>query len=264
MSATTAFDLTRDQFVRDVIDGLSRPWKRLPPKYFYDAVGSHLFDRITELDEYYLTRCELDILDRHAADIAARCGPHTLLIEPGAGNLTKVRRLLNHLPEPIGYVPIDVSSDHLRNAVGRLARDFPRLRIVPIVGDFSESLELPKIPAAHQVIYFPGSTIGNFEPNKVDDLLDHFAQLVGPGGRLILGVDLRKSPSILEPAYNDASGVTAAFNRNLLERINRELSGDFDVAAFRHLAYYNIDRSRIEMHLVRATQQDEHIAGRRF
>ena len=264
MSAITPLDLTRDQFMDDVIDGLSRPWKRLPPKYFYDAAGSRLFDRITELDEYYLTRAELGILDRHATEIAAQCGPHTLLIEPGAGNLTKVRRLLNHLPQPSGYVPIDVSSDHLRDAVRRLALEFRCLRIVPVVGDFSESLELPNIPSARRVVYFPGSTIGNFEPHEADDLLDRFAQLVGPGGGLILGVDLRKDPAILEPAYNDASGVTAAFNGNLLMRINRELGADFDVTAFRHLAFYNIERSRIEMHLVSAREQDVQIGDRRF
>ena len=264
ISVISTLDLTRDRFMYDVIDGLSRPWKRLPPKYFYDEAGSRLFDRITGLDEYYLTRSELAIMDSRATEIAAHCGPRTLLIEPGAGNLTKVRRLLNHLPEPAGYVPIDVSSECLRNAAWRLARDFPRLRIVPVVRDFSESLELPKIPANHRVVYFPGSTIGNFEPDETDDLLDHFAQLVGPGGGLILGADLRKAPAILEPAYNDASGVTAAFNRNLLVRINRELGADFDVTAFRHLAFYNIERSRIEMHLVSVREQDVHIADRQF
>src|SRR5260221_3948746 len=181
-SASSTLDLTRAQFMHDVIDGLSRPWKRLSPKYFYDAIGSRLFDRISELDEYYLTRSELAIMDRHAAEISARCGPRTLLIEPGAGNLTKVRRLLNHLPEPVGYVPIDVSSEYLRNAVWRLAWDFPRLRIVPVVGDFSESLEIPRIPAGRRVVYFPGSTIGKFEPDDADAPLDHFAQLVAPGG----------------------------------------------------------------------------------
>ena len=264
MSAITTVELTGDQFIHEVIDGLSRPWKRLPPKYFYDAAGSRLFDRITELDEYYLTRSELAIMDRHAAEITARCGPGTLLIEPGAGNLTKVRRLLNHLPDPVGYVPIDVSSECLRKAAWRLARDFPYLQIVPIVGDFSESLELPNIPAARRVVYLPGSTIGNFEPDEADDLLAYFAQLVGTGGRLILGVDLRKDPSILERAYNDASGVTAAFNCNVLERINRELGADFDVTAFRHLAFYNIERSRIEMHLVSVRAQEVHIADCRF
>src|SRR5260370_27546388 len=157
-------------------------------------------------------------MDCHATEIAAHCGPRTLLIEPGAGNLTKVRRLLNHLREPAGYVPIDVSSEHLRNAVWRLAQAFPRLRIVPVVGDFSESLELPKIPANHRVVYFPGSTIGNFEPEETDDLLDHFAQLAGPGGGLILGADLRKAPPILEPAYNDASAATPEVHPPLLFR----------------------------------------------
>ncbi len=154
-SASSTLDLTRAQFMHDVIDGLSRPWKRLSPKYFYDAIGSRLFDRISELDEYYLTRSELAIMDRHAAEISARCGPRTLLIEPGAGNLTKIRRLLNHLPDPVGYVPIDVSSEYLRNAVWRLAWDFPRLRIVPVVGDRSrksppivESSSSPARPSA--------------------------------------------------------------------------------------------------------------------
>ena len=255
---------TEDPFLKDVLDGLSLPRKRLSSKYFYDAIGSHLFDKITELDEYYLTRTELAILRTHAAAMAARCGPGCLLIEPGAGSLVKVRLLLDRLERPAGYVPVDVSGEHLRIAAKELACDYPELDVRPVVADFMQPIELPSIRAERRVVHFPGSTIGNFDPPDADDLLRRIARLVGPGGGLLLGVDLRKDPAILEPAYNDADGVTAAFNRNLLARINRELGGDFDLARFRHLSFFNIERSRIEMHLVSAADQEVHIGERTF
>jgi len=242
-------------FRADVLAGLSRSRKRLPAKYFYDAVGSRLFDRICELPEYYPTRTELAILKRHSPEMAGWCGPGCLLIELGAGSLTKVRFLLDHLERPAGYVPVDVSGDHLRVAATTLAADYPTLPVRPAVADFTAAFALPLISARRRVVYFPGSTIGNFEPAEADTLLRRVARLVGPGGGLILGVDLRKSADVLEPAYNDAAGVTAAFNRNLLARINRELDGDFDLPAFRHHAFYNAGRSRIEMHLVSGRRQ---------
>ena len=244
-----------DRFRADVLAGLSRPQKRLPAKYFYDAAGSRLFDRVTELPEYYPTRIELGILRRHAGAIADCCGPQCLLIELGAGSLKKVRLLLDRLDRPAGYVPVDVSGDHLRSAAAVLADDYPDLDVRPVDADFSGAFALPEVPAGRRVVFFPGSTIGNFEPPEAEALLHRVGQLVGPGGGLLLGVDLRKPVDVLELAYNDPAGITAAFNRNLLVRINRELGADFDQAAFRHHAFFNREQSRIEMHLVSERRQ---------
>lgn len=251
-------------FRSDVLDGLARPGKRLPSKYFYDAAGSRLFDRITEAPEYYPTRTEMGILRDHAPAMAARCGPDCLLVELGAGSLTKVRRLLDHLERPAGFVPVDVSGEHLREAAAALARDYPSLGVFPVVADFTARFELPDAPASRRVAYFPGSTLGNFEPARADALLRRIARLVGTGGGLLLGVDLRKDEAVLERAYNDAAGVTAAFNLNLLVRANRELGADFDLDAFRHRAFYNRERSRVEMHLVSEAEQDVHLGDETF
>lgn len=261
MTATATRPTGTDRFLADALGGLSRPQKTLPPKYFYDAVGSRLFDRITELDEYYLTRTELGIMRRHAAAMAARVGPRCLLIELGAGSLVKVRLLLDRLDRPAGYVPVDVSGDHLRRAAAELTRQHPGLDVLPVCADFTEEFPLPALrrPADRRVVYFPGSTFGNFEPPEAGALLRHVARVVGPGGGLLLGVDLQKDPAVLEAAYNDARGVTAAFNLNLLARINRELGADFDLAAFRHRAVYNRTQSRIEMHLVSLADQDARV-----
>jgi L-histidine Nalpha-methyltransferase len=255
---------TEDAFLNDVLDGLSLPKKRLPSKYFYDSVGSQLFDRITELDEYYLTRTELSIMRAHAAAMAGRCGTGCLLIELGAGSLVKARLLLDRLDRPAGFVPVDVSGDHLRAAATELAGDYPGLEVRPVIADFVQPFEVPALRAERRVVYFPGSTIGNFDPPDANALLCRIAQFVGPGGGLLLGIDLRKDPAILEPAYNDARGVTAAFNRNLLTRINRELGADFDLARFRHLSFFNIEKSRVEMHLVSAGDQRVRIGDRTF
>jgi dimethylhistidine N-methyltransferase len=264
MTTTRLAKRTEDPFLKDVLDGLSLPKKRLSSKYFYDSVGSRLFDEITELDEYYLTRTELAIMREHAGAMAARCGSGCLLIELGAGSLVKARLLLDHLDRPAGFVPVDVSGEHLRSAAAELAIDYPELDVRPVVADFMRPFELPPIRTERRVVYFPGSTIGNFDPPDADALLRRIARLVGPGGGLLLGVDLRKDPAILEPAYNDARGTTGAFNRNLLARINRELGGDFDLARFRHLSFFNIERSRIEMHLVSAADQQVRIGDRSF
>jgi len=253
-----------ERFRADVLAGLARPQKRLPAKYFYDATGSRLFDRITELPEYYPTRTELRILRRNAGAIAGCCGRDCLLIELGAGSLTKVRFLLNRLGRPAGYVPVDVSGDHLRWAAAVLADDYPALDVWPIVADFTGPFTVPEVLAARRVVFFPGSTIGNFDPHEADALLRRVARLVGSGGGLLLGVDLRKPVDVLERAYNDTSGVTAAFNRNLLVRINRELGADFDPAAFQHRAFFNAERSRIEMHLVSERRQRVQFGGAAF
>ena len=253
-----------DRFRADVLAGLARPHKRLPAKYFYDAAGSALFDRICELPEYYPTRTELGILAAHAADMADRLGPDCLLIELGAGSLTKVRFLLDHLRRAAGYVPVDVSGEHLASAARTLAADYPHLSVRPVAADFTTPFAVPPLAARRRVVYFPGSTLGNFTPAEADALLTRVAALVGPGGGLLLGVDLVKPIEVLEAAYNDAAGVTAAFNKNLLARINRELGGDFDPAAFRHHAFYNAAESRIEMHLVSTRPQRATVGGAGF
>jgi len=243
------------RFQSDVLAGLSRRRKRLPAQYFYDEAGSRLFDAITELPEYYPTRTELGILRAHAGQMARRCGPRCLLIELGAGSLMKVRFLLEQLEFPASYVPVDVSGDYLRSAAAALADDYPTLDVVPVTADFTRSFTIPDVPSARRVVFFPGSTIGNFDPSQTDALLRRIARLVGSGGGLLLGIDLRKDTAVLERAYNDTAGVTAAFNRNLLVRINRDLGADFDLDAFRHLAFYNSELSRIEMHLVSTITQ---------
>jgi L-histidine N-alpha-methyltransferase len=264
MTNTALIECPTDQFRAEVLAGLSRPRKRLAAKYFYDAPGSRLFDAITELPEYYPTRTELGILRARASEMARRCGPQCLLVELGAGSLSKVRLLLNRLNRPAGYVPMDVSGDHLRAAAAALADDYPTLDVTPVVADFTQEFDLPDVPAARRVAYFPGSTIGNFDPPDADALLHRVARLVGPGGGLLLGIDLRKDVAVLERAYNDRAGVTAAFNRNLLVRINREFGADFDPGAFRHIAFYNAERSRIEMHLVSAVEQRVQIGETAF
>ncbi len=255
MTISTLTECPTDQFRADVLAGLSRVRKQLPPKYFYDSAGSQLFDAITELPEYYPTRTELSILRTAAGEMARRCGPRCMLVELGAGSLSKVRLLLDRLDRPAAYVPVDVSGDYLRSAAAALADDYPSLEISPIVADFTRDFSLPFAPAARRVIYFPGSTLGNFDPPHADALLRRIARLAGPGGGLLLGIDLRKNVSVLEQAYNDLAGVTAAFNRNLLVRINREFDADFDTSSFRHVAFYDREQSRIEMHLVSTLEQ---------
>jgi dimethylhistidine N-methyltransferase len=251
------------RFRQDVLAGLRRPHKELPCKYFYDARGSQLFDRICEQPEYYLTRTELAILRRHAPDMAAALGPRCLLIEYGSGSGLKTPLLLERLSDPAGYVPVDISREHLLASAMALAERFPALEVCPVWADFTElfGVPTPARPTGRRAVWFPGSTIGNFGPDEAARLLGRIAALVGPGGGLLIGVDLRKSAAVLDPAYNDAAGVTAAFNLNLLARINHELGADFDLNKFEHLAFFSDPLSRIEMHLVSRTRQTVHIAG---
>ena len=264
MNTTKLRPAVADPFRTDVLAGLSRPQKRLSAKYFYDAAGSRLFDRITELDEYYPTRTELGIMRKHATAMAGCCGPRCLLIELGAGSLVKARLLLDRLDRPAGFVPVDVSGEHLDAAAAQLAGDYPKLPIASVTADFTGDFPLPALPAARRVVYFPGSTLGNFDPADADALLRRIAALVGPGGGLLLGVDLRKDVAVLERAYDDRLGVTAAFNLNLLTRINRELDADFDLGEFVHHAFYNPARSRVEMHLRSRVAQRVTIGGEAF
>ncbi|MGB3447473.1 MAG: L-histidine N(alpha)-methyltransferase [Xanthobacteraceae bacterium] len=258
------FDPQTSAFVADVLAGLSRQPKQLPPKYFYDATGSELFEQITVLPEYYPTRTELGILRDHGADIAAIVPEGAALVEFGAGATTKARLLLKHCR--IGaYVPVDISGDFLKAQAATLQRDFPKLLIAPVVADFTAPFDLPKAVAdMPKVGFFPGSTLGNFEPHEASAFLRSARQILGPRALMLIGVDLEKSDRLLHAAYNDASGVTARFNLNLLVRINQELGGNFDLSAFTHRAIYNRERHRIEMHLVSRTAQTARILGKSF
>jgi dimethylhistidine N-methyltransferase len=253
------------EFAAAVFDGLSRPNKTLPCRFFYDARGSDLFEQITRLPEYYLTRTETSILEACVPEIAAGVPEGAVLVEFGSGSSRKTEILLRELPYLAAYVAIDVSDSALRDARARLAARFPKLNVQTIVADFSDPVSLPVSLAARQKIgFFPGSTIGNVTPIEAVRLLGVFRTVLSPGGRLIVGVDLKKDARRLVRAYDDAAGITAAFNLNLLARINRELDGSFDLAAFRHRALYNARHGRIEMHLESNRRQEVHIAGRVF
>lgn len=252
-------------FARDLVAGLSRQPRSISPKYFYDAVGSTLFERICELPEYYPTRTEMALLRRHAPDIAALAGPAAEIVEFGAGALQKIRLLLDAFDRPAGYLPIDISGEHLNAAAAELRREYPGLAIRPVVADYTQRLLLPAPApgAGRRIGFFPGSTIGNFTPAEALRFLQVAAQVLN-GGALLLGADLVKEPATLHAAYNDSQQVTAAFNLNLLARANRELGADFDLDQFAHHAFYNVPERRIEMHLVSRRAQQVQLAGQRF
>lgn len=241
----------------EVLDGLRKSPKHLPSKFFYDARGSKLFDRICELEEYYLTRTEAAIMRQRIDEMVDALGPECLLLEYGSGSSLKTRILLDHLEEPAGYVPIDISREHLLEAAATLQSRYPLLPIIPVCADYTASFSVPDVGARRTVVYFPGSTIGNFTRSEASAFLEHLAEVCGPGGGLLLGVDLKKDVEVIEAAYNDREGVTAAFNKNMLRHINRELDGTFDLDRFVHRAFYDADRGRIEMHLV--SQADQHV-----
>jgi len=255
-----------ESFRDAVLGGLGREPKSLPCKLFYDARGSALFEAICETPEYYLTRTEIGILEANAGDIAARIGPNCRLVELGSGASRKVRILLHALDRPAAYLPVDISRDQLRVAAGRLAADFPNLTVIAVCADYTRPFELPPLfgPPGKTVAFFPGSTIGNFEPDAVVAFLKNCAGLLGPGGEMLIGADLKKSPDILNAAYNDAAGTNAAFNLNLLDRIKRELAGDLDIDAFAHVAFYNEREGRIELYVKSLADQTIGVAGRRF
>jgi dimethylhistidine N-methyltransferase len=254
-----------DQFAAAVVDGLSKPRKTLPCQFLYDARGSALFEQITELPEYYPTRTEIGILREQAAEITASVPDDAVLIEFGSGSSIKTELLLQHLPPTVAYVPIDVSPSALSEAKQRLESRFPNLNIYPITGSFTDPVLLPL--SLHQrpcVGFFPGSTIGNWTAEDAVSLLVQFRTVLRECGRLIVGVDLKKDARTLVRAYNDSAGITAAFNLNLLARINRELGSAIDVSSFRHEAIYDPLRGRIEMHLLSVVEKTIHICGRRI
>lgn len=266
VQASKPAPVSSPDFRESVVQGLDAPSRNLPSKFFYDEIGSALFDRICELDEYYPTRTESQIMVTHAAAMASKIGDEVRLIEYGSGSSLKTRVLLDHLADPITYVPVDISAGHLIRTADQLASEYPRIEVTPIVADFTKKFALPepKVGTNRNCIYFPGSTIGNFSPWSAVELLDSMAEIAGPEGGMLIGFDLQKDIDVLERAYNDAKGVTAQFNKNLLQRINRELGADFDLAQFEHLAFYNRPAARIEMHLVSQCEQSVTIGCERF
>ncbi|MEI9993040.1 MAG: L-histidine N(alpha)-methyltransferase [Rhizomicrobium sp.] len=253
---------SENAFADALLDGLTRHPKSIPAKFFYDAAGSELFERITRLPEYYPTRTELSILETHIAEVAFLMGPNAELVEFGAGALRKVRLLLDALRSPRSYLPIDISGDYLLEVASALEADYPGLKVKPVIGDFTRPMALGPlgVGAMRRVGFFPGSTIGNFTRPDAVSFLRHARQTLNGGG-LLIGVDLVKDPAILHAAYNDAEGVTAAFNRNLLLRANREAGADFDPDAFWHHASYNPLAQRIEMYLISARRQTVRICN---
>jgi dimethylhistidine N-methyltransferase len=249
-------------FATELLAGLASRPRAIAPKWFYDQAGSQLFERICELPEYYPTRVELALLDRHACEIARHIGPEVELVEFGAGAARKVRLLLSALDRPSRFVPVDLSGEYLLDAVSTLQAERPGLEVWPVIADFTRAVELP-LPLGQRVGFFPGSSIGNFEPAQAIELLQRFAEMLS-GGWLIVGVDLVKEPQILHAAYNDRAGVTAAFNLNLWARANRESGADFALANWSHSAFYNAPQRRIEMHLVSRCAQRVSVAGQGF
>lgn len=256
-----------EDFRQAVVDGLSSsPQKTLPCKFFYDAAGSALFDQICELDEYYPTRTEISILRDCVAELATLIGDNRLLVEYGSGSSVKIRILLDHLPLA-AYMPIDISRDHLLQAAERIAVDHPELAVIPVCADYSQLTDLPVYeadPGLRRVGFFPGSSIGNFSRDEARQFMQNVARQLQPGDGFIVGVDLKKDPGLLHAAYNDAAGVTAEFNLNLLSRINRELDAELDPAGFNHDARYNTDHGRVEMHLVSKTNQQIKLGNDKF
>lgn len=256
---------TQPALCAEILAGLGKAQKRLPSKLFYDETGSKLFDAICELPEYYITRTEVQIMRSHVAAMCSAHGSHLRLVELGSGSSLKTELLLGHLRQA-SYVPVDISGQHLLNAAERLRRLFPQHTIHPLAADFTEPLTLPaSLPAASaNLVYFPGSTLGNFDPPEARILLRRIRGLAGDGGSLLIGVDLRKDIAVLEAAYNDCAGVTAAFNLNLLARLNREYEADFRLEDFIHRAHYNERQGRIEMHLHSRCAQRFSILGQSF
>jgi L-histidine N-alpha-methyltransferase len=254
-----------EAFRADVESGLSHGQKRLPSRWLYDARGCEIFEEITRLDEYYPTRTETALLRDNAREIADFCGEQAVILEYGAGAAIKTEILIDALDSPRLYVPIDIAADFLGETVARMRRRFPDLQTLPLVADFTVDFEIPRgVPGARRNAFFPGSTLGNLDGRETERFLRQVRRHVGPRGAAIIGVDLKKDLSTLLPAYDDREGVTAAFNLNLLTRINRELGGDFSPEGFVHEARWNEGESAVEMHLVSLCKQVVTVDSRRF
>ncbi|MBR9825329.1 MAG: L-histidine N(alpha)-methyltransferase [Alphaproteobacteria bacterium] len=270
--AHAALDFFEDQhppagdFLRDALDGFAATPKRVPPVYFYDAKGSGLFDQITDLEEYYVTRTELSILDSIMPELAERAGPGAVVVEPGSGSSVKIRKLLDGLDNPAGYLGLDISKTHLINAVADLAESYADVSVGAVCADFTGGLNIDHLPLpeGRRVIFFPGSTVGNFEPDAARNLLKGFRNGMRSGDAVLIGADRVKDEARLVAAYDDAEGVTAQFNLNLINRINRELDGTIDAGALKHLAIWNSEKSRIEMHLEAKRDMRFAISGEHF
>lgn len=249
------------QLHREVLRGLQQAQKTLPSKLFYDELGSQLFEAICELEEYYLTRTETAIMRAHIGEIVSLLGQGCVLIEYGSGNSQKTHLLLEALPDPVAYIPVDISETSLIRSAATLAAAYPGLAILPVWADYTHPFTLPLItrPGARKVAYFPGSTIGNFYPDQAVAFMQRLAHTTGPNGALLIGVDLKKDPAVLNRAYNDRAGVTAVFNLNILARLNREFGADFQLDQFVHYAFYNEFEGRIEMHLISQRAQTVHM-----
>ncbi len=256
-----------DDFLAEVLKGLGDEPRHLPCKFFYDERGSKLFERICRLPEYYPTRTEVGLLRASASEIAALVGPDCQLVELGAGSSEKVRIVLDALDRPAAYVAVDISCDHLVRSAAALAADLPHLAVHAVCADYTKPFRVPAVEGVanpKRVVFFPGSTLGNFTPDQAVGFLTMVAGVAGSGGAMVIGIDLKKDETILDAAYNDAQGVTAAFNLNLLVRVNRELDGTFALDAFRHHAFYDAAEGRIEMHLVSLKDQVVRVAGTEF
>ncbi len=256
-------ELTQSDILEEVIEGLTKKQKQLPSKLFYDEKGSELFDQICELEEYYPTRTEIKIMQDNISEMSALLGEGTMLVELGSGSSLKIRLLLDNIPGLAGYIPVDISTEHLIQSSKILEDDYPILDIFPLAADYTKVFDLPEIekPYDHVAVYYPGSTIGNFQPHEAKDFLKRIAKICGSNGGLIIGIDLRKDINTVEAAYNDKKGITAMFNLNILERLNEELDSDFDLNLFKHFAFFNEKESRIEMHLISQVNQKVHLGG---
>lgn len=252
--------------IDEVQEGLQKNQKTLPSKFFYDERGSRLFEQITHLDEYYPTRTEISILENNINEIANFIGSEAILIELGSGSSRKTRLLLDRLPSLASYHPVDISEQYLQKIAEQLREDYPHISIQPICADYTSyfALPTPNRSSQKQVIFFPGSTIGNFRPEEAKEFMKNLANLAGGNAALLIGVDLKKDPTVLEAAYNDAKGVTAKFNKNILRRLNFEVDAEFDLKNFRHKAIYNEQEGRIEMHLVSEIDQEVRVDGKRY
>jgi L-histidine N-alpha-methyltransferase len=250
----------------EILLGLGQSQKQISPKFFYDETGSRLFDEICKQPEYYPTRTEIGIMDRHIDEIAELVGEQASIIEFGAGSAIKTRTLLANIDSIAAYVPVDISRNHLAQSAGRLAEDFPETEVLPVCADFTQPFDLPepRVPPKRNIVFFPGSTIGNFSRSEALELMRVMRTEAGDNGALLIGVDLEKPKDILESAYNDAAGVTADFNLNLLQRLNREHEANFNVEEFQHHAVYDEQHSRIEMRLISLTKQEVKVSGEEF